>query len=411
MFAALLGLSGLSSPAFAATSQELYRALGLEDAEVTAHSLATTTETSIGTCAESTVNAISDPDAGEALLSNGLAAEGGTGDFDWPCNAGQGLGFPDATQFQLTLEIPDGSRSFLFRAAFATTEVDAKPQVDDRAMVFVDWPDRAPVEIDLSRSQDLQDAITPWRSYALDVEGVDSLDLSFRIEDNVEGRNDSALRLGDFRFSDEPAPSDFTKLGQEDQKLPPSSYTHSQTLLSIPGRGIPLDFTIHYNARNLRSRYFFRKWTHSYEWSLRETTSDDGDPQLLILSGDGGGLVFCESPGEANLFRECNASQTTSFDSVAEGRSGTVTRLGNGSYEYLDRSQMTYAFSSTGLLQEIRDLNGNRLQFTHFDRFDPRTLLHDRSDRLSSQGTRLDVLLRGIGRALHLPQHDVSVDD
>lgn len=355
----------LPDPSVAATSEELHLALGLTAGDVSAHSLLTVSATASGQCQVSTENALADADAGEILLSNGLASDGGVGDFDWPCAGNEGVGRPDATQFQLTLEVPAGSQSLRFRAGFSTTETETRATVVDEATVFVDWPDRASIEVDLSESARVRDSLTPWRSLAVDVAGVDSIDLSFRIEDNVDGSDDSALRLADFFFSDDPAPEDVTSLGAEDERLPPASFRHAQALLRVPGRGIPLDFTIHYNARNLRTRYFFRKWTHSYEWSLREQEDDLGNEELVVLTGDGGSLTFCESPGQSDRFFECNDSQNASFESLSEGRSGSLVRNAGVPYRYVDRNQLAYEFDSAGVLQRIADPNGNSLVFTH----------------------------------------------
>ena len=105
-------------------------------------------------------------------------------------------------------------------------------------------------------------------------EGEDQVEISFRIEDRGDGSSDSAVKLMDLRFSDEATTGNQAAYSPEDVKLPPGTYRYAKQLLYVPGKGIPLDLTIHYNSRNARTRYFGRKWTLSYEWYMRDLDDD-----------------------------------------------------------------------------------------------------------------------------------------
>ena len=206
----------------------------------------------------------------------------------------------------------------------------------------------------------LADKTSPGILRSINVEGETQVEVSFRIEDRGDGSSDSAIKLMDMHFSDEATTGDQAAYLPEDVKLPSGTYRYSKQLLYVPGKGIPLDFTIHYNSRNSRTRYFFRKWTHAYEWSLRPLDDD----RLLILTGDGGALYFCPTADDT-LYAECNDASGTSFENTWEGTSGTVVVNNDGTYTYTNRKQMTYEFSPGGFLKTIADTNANALDFSY----------------------------------------------
>jgi RHS repeat-associated protein len=350
--------------AWGATSGEIVTALGLQE-HVVAHSLTTATLASHGICETSLDNAVTDPAGKSVLISNGDAQDGGLGSGDWTCPDGSsGAGSPDYTQFQMTLRVPAGMRSLTFRTQFITGEFGGPGSVNDRALLSVAVPGGVPTQQDLGSAASVSSQTSPAILRSINVEGHATVQVSFRVEDQVNGAMDSALKILDVQFSAETTPGQAVVAGTEDIKMPAGTYRYSKQLLFVPGKGLPLDFTIHYNSRALRTRYFFRKWTHSYEWSLHRLA--DGD--IVVVGGDGGAVYFCPT-GTAGGYAECNGSTDTSFDSSWRGTSATLTVSGglNGGYTYTNREQLRYEFDDRGRLTRIVDLNDNALSFTHFD--------------------------------------------
>ena len=346
-----------ATPVFAATSQELIEALGIAT-QVTSHSLISATRTSSGSCQTADDNALADTAEKSVLISNGLAHDVGLGDTDLICSDDSGAGFPDYTQFQMALDVPTEARSLVFRTQFITDEyVSQSTDVRDEAFLFVSLSSGSHYTVDISKVSSVTSKTSPGILRSIDVDEVENIELSFRIQDNVDGSADAAVKIMDFHFSEEATSGEFAEYLPEDVKLPSGTYRYSKTMLRVPGKGIPLDFTIHYNSRNSRTRYFYRKWTHSYEWSIHRMEEDE---KLLLLTGDGGAVYFCKTDDDA-IYAECNDASNTSFENAREGSSSTVVINDDGTYTYTSREQMIYAFSSGGLLNSIGDTHGNRL--------------------------------------------------
>lgn len=348
-------------PAEAATIDGFVGALDLA-AQVEEYSLITATETGSGACTVSAENAETDLQEKSIVISNGDVNDGGLGDTDFVCSDDSGLGLPDYSQFQMRLNV-NQAKSLVFRTQFITSEYEFGPQdVQDRAFLYVTLqPSAKAYTIDLAHIESVVDKTSPGILRSIDVEGETQIEVSFRIEDRGDGSSDSAIKLMDIHFSDEATTGDQVEYLPEDVKLPSGTYRYSKQLLYVPGKGIPLDFTIHYNSRNSRTRYFFRKWTHSYEWSMRAL--DDG--RLLLMTGDGGSVYFCPTADD-NIYAECNDASNTSFENAWEGASGRVVINDDDTYTYTNRKQMTYEFSSGGFLKSMVDTNGNTLAFSYF---------------------------------------------
>ncbi len=353
-------------PSYATTSNELINALNIEaQATVNSHSLMTATETSFGSCQVSADNSLADIDENSITISNGIAQDGGFGDTDWVCSSGDGAGLPDYTQFQMDIEVPAGSKSLVFRTQFVTSEyLSQSGDIKDRAYLYITLkPSNQQFTVDVSDIKSVSDKISPAVLRSLNVDGIENIELSFRIEDKVDGASDSALKVMDFHFSDEATSGDQAEYLPEDVKLPPGTYRYSKQLLHVPGKGIPLDFTVHYNSRNSRTRYFFRKWTHSYEQYMYKLDPDDG--RLLMLGGDGGAIYFCPT-ATVGTYGECNGSTDASFENTLAGISSRVVANSDGTYTYTNREQLEYGFSAGGFLKLIEDTNNNQLNFSYF---------------------------------------------
>lgn len=71
------------------------------------------------------------------------------------------------------------------------------------------------------------------------------------------------------------------------------NYTHSQTMLSIPGRGLPVVFTATYNAlsgynpKSTETYLMGPGWTHSYDIAAIETVRNGGSKYVRVKWGDG----------------------------------------------------------------------------------------------------------------------------
>ena len=351
----------VATPAKAATLDEFVDALDLA-AQVEEYSLITATDTGSGACTVSQENAAIDIDEKSIFISNGDASDGGFGDTDFVCTDGSGAGWPDHTQFQMRLNVGE-AKSLVFRAQFITSEYASQSQdVRDRAFLYVTlMPSAKAYTIDLSHVEAIVDKTSPGILRSIDVEGEAQVEVSFRIEDRDDGSSDSAIKLMDIHFSDEATTGDQEAYLPEDVKLPPGTYRYSKQLLYVPGKGLPLDFTIHYNSRSGRTRYFGRKWTLSYEWYLRAL--DDG--RLLLMTGDGGALYFCPTADDG-IYAECNDASDTSFENAREGTAGTVVINNDGTYTYTNKKQIAYGFSPDGFLKSISDANGNTLAFSYF---------------------------------------------
>jgi RHS repeat-associated protein len=124
------------------------------------------------------------------------------------------------------------------------------------------------------------------------------------------------------------------------------SFTHEVTDLTLPGIGVPLEFTRTYNSIDTTPGPFGPGWTHSYNASL--TINAGGD--ITARAGSGQQLEFVK-----------NADG--SFTPAAGGRA-TLTTV-TGGYELVTYDQRHYRFDSAGKLTSLKDRNDKGLTFAY----------------------------------------------
>jgi len=247
------------------------------------------------------------PDEKTIILSSGLAADRGRGSTDLNED-----GQRDFTSFNFTLNIPEGAKTLVFGARFNTSESDrAGGGKNERATYQFSWTpcnvigcSTAP--LDLISVAEVPDADNPFVRRYIRVDGWETIELNFQVSDRDDGLYDSALIIKDMYFSELEMPGTsrvLERLPSEDVKLSVGSYRFQKNLMHVPGKGVPFDFTVYYNARQTWTSTFARKWSHSYAWSLQELESG----VVHIRGGDGGSLYF--SPNGENI----NATDASSF--------------------------------------------------------------------------------------------------
>lgn len=353
-------------PLFAVTSQDLVEALQIEEF-VSDSELRVFTDPSaqpVDLDPAVSVAAAAFPDERAILLSTGMAADRGMGNTDWGDD-----GARDVTSFSFRINVPAGAKTLVFSTQFITSELDPTgTREDDMAFLLFSWPCPPGVTgcmtapLPLHSVSEATDAVNPFVRHYIRAEGREWIHLNFWVDDREDGFYDSALILKDMYFSEIEMPGSAINvhaLPPEDVKLSVGSYRFQKNLMHVPGKGIPFDFTLYYNARQTWATTFARKWSHSYAWSLRKLDND----VIHIRGGDGGSLHF--SPDGANV----HASDTSSFLTSWQGVSGSIQQHFDGTYDYIDRDLTTYRFSAKGLLASISDANGNTL-FFYYDAVD-----------------------------------------
>lgn len=118
------------------------------------------------------------------------------------------------------------------------------------------------------------------------------------------------------------------------------NFYHSNTDISILGKGIPLEFTRYYNSMGSTSGPLGYHWTDNYSFSL--TADSDGSITLRYPAGNTAFFplsngVFQSPPGDNN----------------------TLVKNGDGTYTLTTKSQVIYTFLADGVLTSIADRNNN----------------------------------------------------
>lgn len=122
------------------------------------------------------------------------------------------------------------------------------------------------------------------------------------------------------------------------------NYTRTFRELSIPGRGVPLDFSLTYNSQSDpadTSTALQFGWVHSY--GMR-----------LVTNGDGSATVFQENGSAAPFL----SNGTGGFTTPGQVRA-TLTHNADGTYSFFRRTDLiTFLFNSAGWLLSETDRNG-----------------------------------------------------
>jgi RHS repeat-associated protein len=116
------------------------------------------------------------------------------------------------------------------------------------------------------------------------------------------------------------------------------NYAYQRSDLSIPTRGLPLDFTRAYNSLAPEAGSLGYGWRHSWQVTAYETASDVrityGDGRQIRFTPGGGGYV-----GDASVF-------------------ATLVKSG-GVFHLTEKNQTVYHFDAQGRLASVEDKNGN----------------------------------------------------
>ena len=123
-------------------------------------------------------------------------------------------------------------------------------------------------------------------------------------------------------------------------------FSHTHTDVSIPTTTLPLEFTRFYHAGSDAVGTLGRGWTHSYDYRLEFDGSD-----VNVFYPDGHATWFTYSAGD--------------YTPAWVGVRDQLVHNGDGTYTLTANNQIQYNFSSSGLLIEIVDRNGNTTTFTY----------------------------------------------
>jgi RHS repeat-associated protein len=124
------------------------------------------------------------------------------------------------------------------------------------------------------------------------------------------------------------------------------NYLYQHTDLSIPTRGLPLDFARTYNSLNPQPGPLGYGWTHNWHLRLTEPTTDT----VVITFGDGHAEKW---------------TWTGSAYDGAPGVFGTLVKNGDGTWDLTQKDQSRYHFAADGRLLWAEDRNGNRTTLTY----------------------------------------------
>lgn len=123
-----------------------------------------------------------------------------------------------------------------------------------------------------------------------------------------------------------------------------------ETDLVIPGRGLPLVISRSYHSKGVYNSFFGYGWDLSVNIRLYET--------------DEGNYIF--RPGDGSFYTFTYDSATSTYESPA-GMFLTLDVSGTSGYPsvIINREGLKYLFTVEGLLDKLRDRNGNELTFVY----------------------------------------------
>jgi RHS repeat-associated protein len=136
------------------------------------------------------------------------------------------------------------------------------------------------------------------------------------------------------------------------------NYVYSHTDLLIPGLGIPLEVTRHYDSQDMYDGPFGYGWKWGLEIKLIEITDESGD-QVTIRRGDGTRREFARDP-------DGSYSPPAGWkDYLSKNDDGTFTWCESSSGNASGGLGTCYDFDSAGYLITIQDRNGNQMSFSY----------------------------------------------
>lgn len=120
--------------------------------------------------------------------------------------------------------------------------------------------------------------------------------------------------------------------------------------LLIPGPGVALNLTRHYNTHDLRSGPFGKGWSFTFD-------------RRLVLTTDGSAsFAICQSPAGRRVRFTRNADGSFS---APKNTYDTLQRNGDGTFTLRLKNGIEYRFDSAGALVAAVDGNGNALTLTY----------------------------------------------
>lgn len=303
---------------------------------------------------------------GSILLSTGPAADRGIG-TDNATSDLAGDNASDVTRFSVTLVVPAGQNSLVFTSQFITSEYPDPPirKNDNATLEFISSNDTAHTIV-LGEAIASTAQTSPSKTWGINVSDLTQITLTFTVRDALNGFRDSALRVVNMYFSDQTIEDDYTEdPAPRDTKLPPGSYSFSQDLITVPGVGLPFEFSIYYNSRREDTGSpMGRRWSHSYDWFVQALASY----RVLKVKRDDGGADYFDTN-----FWVRNPTYTPRFPgtySTLTSESG-YQLYGENPFEqhyyfiYTTPEQMRYAFRRIG--HNIFPPGGDDIPIDSFD--------------------------------------------
>ena len=123
-----------------------------------------------------------------------------------------------------------------------------------------------------------------------------------------------------------------------------SSFTRD--LLSVPGRGMPLDFGVTYNSHAVSTYGTGGYGPLGYGWASSYTMNLVHSLQRVTITQENGSTVSFEADGQGNWVPE-------------GGVMAILAENSNGTWTFTRFNQSIFTFSATGQLTSESDLNGN----------------------------------------------------
>ncbi|CAM4211443.1 DUF6531 domain-containing protein [Paenibacillus alkaliterrae] len=141
---------------------------------------------------------------------------------------------------------------------------------------------------------------------------------------------------------------------------------------------IPLDLTLTYHSRDRYDGYFGVGWHHTYERRLEFREN---------------GIVYAVSPeGASHRFEAAGNGQYAGQDGIYD----TLTKNQDGTYTQQTPQRWSYIYRRDGLLYQILDPNGNRIQLTYLG-----SLLTD----VATNGAKLTLTYGAGGKVARVTDH------
>ncbi|OHB21285.1 MAG: hypothetical protein A3J67_05340 [Parcubacteria group bacterium RIFCSPHIGHO2_02_FULL_48_10b] len=154
-------------------------------------------------------------------------------------------------------------------------------------------------------------------------------DVPFQAESfSTDVANRSALSASAVLVSEEPVNTLF------------GNYLKQERDISVPGRGVPLEFTRTYNSISGSTSALGPKWTHNY--AMRLNVFSDG---VIVVNED----------GREDAYLRVSTSTFTPQAGVFD----TLVQSSTGSFALTRKNQTVLFFDASGILHTITDRNGN----------------------------------------------------